>query len=192
GKVEFHLRRDGRKETRHVHEPVGLDLRQQRQLGIERGDARKIDFVPAQRGENIAEPRCVVRRLEIRRPEVSKHRIVPGLVGLIERDQRRADENDHAVAVDLSGLRCAAAGLPSCATRTTAGLASSATCATAGLASSATCATAGSAPCVSAEFHTVYAAKPAARAAASAYTFSRIVAITTRKLRRRGRPRRPS
>src|SRR5271166_6831863 len=58
-----------------------------------------------------SEPRCVVRRLEIRRPEVSKHRIVPGLVGLLERDQRRADENDHAVAVDLSGLRCAAAGL---------------------------------------------------------------------------------
>jgi predicted small lipoprotein YifL len=42
GKVKFHLRRHRRKEACHVHEPVGLDLRQQGQMWSRLPQLRKL------------------------------------------------------------------------------------------------------------------------------------------------------
>ena len=113
-KLEFDLRRHGRKETRHVHHAAALDLRQQGQLRIEHGDPGKVDLVAAEVGEDFAEPRRGVGRLEARRAEIAQHRVVAGLVRLVERKQRRADQDQHAVAVDLGGLGAPGAGLASC------------------------------------------------------------------------------
>ena len=51
----------------------------------------------------FAEPRRGVA-LEAGRADVAQHRVIAGLVGLVERKQRRADQDDDAVAIDLRGL----------------------------------------------------------------------------------------
>ena len=54
---EIELLGDRGKQACHMHEAVGLDLRQQAQLRIDRGDAREIEIVVTLLGENLRKPR---------------------------------------------------------------------------------------------------------------------------------------
>ena len=79
-----------------MHQAVGLDLRQQAELRIEHGNPGEIDVVVAQLGEDIAEPRGRVG-LEAGRADIAQHRVIAGLVGLIERQQRGADQDQDTI-----------------------------------------------------------------------------------------------
>ena len=87
-----------------MHQAVGFDLRQQIKLRIDHGDAGKIEIVVAQFGEDLAEP-CGGVGLKAGRADVAQHCVVAGFVGLVERQQRRSDQDQHAVAIDLRGFR---------------------------------------------------------------------------------------
>jgi hypothetical protein len=41
---------------------------------------------------------------------MSRSAVIAGLVGLVEREQRRADQDEHTVAIDLRGCRRMAGG----------------------------------------------------------------------------------
>ena len=92
-----------REKSGHPHDVV-LDPRRHRQLRIEHKRARKIEIVIALPGENLAEPRGRVHRLETGRAEIAQNCIIVCLVGLIEREQGRTDEDENAVAIDLRRL----------------------------------------------------------------------------------------
>ena len=70
--------------------------------GSKHGDAGEVEIMVALRGEDFGEPRGRVR-LEARGSEVAQHRIIAGFVGLIERKQSRADQNQNPVLVDIGG-----------------------------------------------------------------------------------------
>ena len=108
------------KESRHAHQAVGLDLRQQRELRIDHRHAGEIELVAALLGEDLAQAAPPLLPAESRaQPMIAQHRVVAGLVGLVERKQRRTHQHEHAVAVDTVrasgplrpfGSACAAAG----------------------------------------------------------------------------------
>ncbi|WP_411970911.1 hypothetical protein [Mesorhizobium sp. BR1-1-13] len=56
----------------------------------------------AQAGKDIAEPGGAVG-LEVRRAKITQHRVVAGLVGLVECQQRIPRQDQHAIAVDIGG-----------------------------------------------------------------------------------------
>ena len=84
--------------------PLRLDLRQQGQLRIQHGDAGEVELVAPQVAK-MSPSRAACSRLEAGRAEIAQHGVIAGLVGLVEREQRGADQNQDAVAVDLRGLR---------------------------------------------------------------------------------------
>ena len=96
-----------REKSGHPHDVV-LDPRRHRQLRIEHKRARKIEIVIALPGENLAEPRGRVHRLETGRAEIAQNCIIVCLVGLIEREQGRTD----CAGWGVEGL--CSAGLRSC------------------------------------------------------------------------------
>ena len=75
-----------------MHHAVRLDLRQQGELRVEHGSAGKVDIVLALGRKDLGEPRRSIA-METRRAKIAQHRVVAGLVGLVEREQRRADQD---------------------------------------------------------------------------------------------------
>ena len=52
----------------------------------------------------ISPSRAAVLDLKAGRADIAQHGVIAGLVGVIERKQRRPDQDQHAVAIDLRGL----------------------------------------------------------------------------------------
>src|SRR5580698_4296499 len=86
-----------------MHQAVGLDLRQQTELRIDDGDTGEIEVVAAQLGKDFAEARGRIG-LKAGRANVAQYRVIAALVGLIERQQRRPDQDQYTIAVDLRRL----------------------------------------------------------------------------------------
>ncbi|MGA7453452.1 MAG: hypothetical protein WBW73_19955 [Rhodoplanes sp.] len=64
--LEIDRPRDRRKKSGEPHEAVRLDLRQEAELRIDRGDAGQIEIVAALIGEDLAKARRRIARAEIR------------------------------------------------------------------------------------------------------------------------------
>ena len=105
GQLEIDLRRHRGKETCHPHHAVSFDLRQQTELRIDHGHSGQVDIVAPLSRENLGKACCGVD-LKSRCAQIPKHGVIAGLVGLVERKQRRADQDDDAVAVDLRLFGC--------------------------------------------------------------------------------------
>ena len=73
------------------------------ELRIDHRDPGQIELVAA-RLAKISASRAARIGLKARRAEIAQHRVIAGLVGLVEREQGRADQDHHAVAIDLRGL----------------------------------------------------------------------------------------
>ncbi len=77
-----------------VHKRLGAELR-----GQERG-AKEIEVAAAQIGEALREIGCRVPGLEIRRGQIAEHRVVAGTIGIVERQQGRADQVKRLARID--------------------------------------------------------------------------------------------
>jgi hypothetical protein len=97
----IHLLRHRREKSGHAHYAVRLDLRQNGELRINHRDAGEIEIIAPLRSENLGESRGSIR-LESRRAEIAQDSIIAGLVGLVQRQDRRTDEDQNAVAVDAA------------------------------------------------------------------------------------------
>ncbi len=84
--------------------PLGWKAAGRISLGSKKITGEKSRLRSAQRAEDLAQARVRVHRLKLRRAEVAQHRIVAGLVGLAEGDQRCADE--HVELVGIGHRRC--------------------------------------------------------------------------------------
>ena len=94
----------GWRKSRHSHHAVSLDLRQQRKLRLEYYYPGQIYVVATLCCENFSKTSRSIR-LEAWSAEIAQDCVIAGLVALIQRNQRRADQNENTVAIYLRGFR---------------------------------------------------------------------------------------
>ena len=97
--VEVHLLRTGWHEAGQAQQPGFGDLRLSHQLGIEIDDGREVHLAVAQLGEDGGELGRVVGGAEAGSGEVVQDRVVAAQVGIVERQQRAADQDVEGRAV---------------------------------------------------------------------------------------------